>query len=160
MSKIRLLWVTIAGLIVINLALLLFLFTHNQAQMLPHGPGRRPEGPKKIIKERLHFDEQQAADYEKLIVQHRKAIRELENDIASTRTSLYLTLSDTARSGKDSLQNRLGELQQQIEDVHYNHFNDIRKLCRSDQLSGFSALTHDLAGYFTPEKNLPPPPKD
>ena len=160
MNKLRLLWVAVIGLIVINLALLLFLFTHQPGPMPPHGPGpgRRPEGPKRIIMERLHFDEQQVTAYEALIVQHRKAIRELEGEITDTRTSLYLTLSDTAHTGKDSLQHRLAELQEQIDKVHYDHFNDIRKLCRPDQLSYFSHLTHDLADLFSPEKNLPPPP--
>jgi hypothetical protein len=61
---------------------------------------------------------------------------------------------------KDSLENKLGELQRQIETVHYNHFTDIKKLCKPEQLENFNALTHDLAKFFAPERNLPPPPRD
>jgi protein CpxP len=162
MSKVTLLSIAIAGLIAVNLGLMAFLFFRKPPMEGPERPGMgmHPDGPKKIIIERLHFDPQQVAQYEQLIEQHRSAIRKLDQDIRDTKNNLYATLPDSLHAGRDSLQNRLGSLQREIETVHYQHFEAIRQLCHPDQLAYFTDLTHDLARYFAPGKNGPPPPKD
>jgi hypothetical protein len=163
MTKTRLLTIAVIGLLLVNLGILAFLFFRQPAHPPMGGPGRSGpggEGPKKIIIERLHFDTEQAAQYEKLIVAHRKQISELGDQIRETKNSLYSTLSSTTQLNKDSLETRLGEIQKQIESTHYNHFADIKKLCKPDQLKDFNALTKELARFFAPGKNLPPSPKD
>ncbi|MBE7171967.1 MAG: periplasmic heavy metal sensor [Williamsia sp.] len=159
MNKTNLLSVAVIGLLIINLGLLGFFFFHKP---LPP-PGMLPErgdGPKNIIIEKLHFDKEQVQQYEVLIDQHFTTIAGLEQEIRHTKNKLYATLQTAAPPDKDSLLNRLEALQKQIELVHYNHFTQIRQLCREDQLVYFNALTKDLAAFFTPQKNLPPPPKD
>jgi hypothetical protein len=165
MNKTTLLSIAIAGLILVNLGLMAVLLHRLPAQQQsqlppPQQPGPPHEGPKRIIIERLHFDPKQVAQYEELIEQHRAAIRSLEAEIRDTKNNLYLTLADSSRTGKDSLENRLGSLQKEIETVHYGHFEQIRRLCHTGQLPYFTSLTHDLAAYFAPAKNNMPPPKD
>lgn len=158
MNKTRLLSTAVIGLLVINLGVLYLLFFSRPM----HPPGRPPgpERPKEIIISTLHLDKEQIAQYEKLIQQHISTVAAFEEEINKTKNSLYLILSDTSLTGKDSLVNRLGELQKKIETVHYNHFADIRKLCKREQLVFFSSLTNELAHFFAPNKNTPHPPKD
>ena len=118
------------------------------------------EGPKRIIIERLHFDKDQVAEYEKLIDEHQSSIRSADDSIRIVKNGLYQTLNNENFAGKDSLVARLGVLQNQIEGVHYNHFAQLKKLCKPGQLNAFNDLTKDLARFFAPGKKGPPPPKD
>jgi periplasmic protein CpxP/Spy len=43
-------------------------------------------------------------------------------------------------------------LQKKIEAVHYNHFKEIKKLCKPDQAEYFESLTGELADFFSPER--------
>ena len=129
---------------------------HPPGDKLMHGG----KGPKNIIIERLHFDNEQVVQYEKLIEQHQYKLKELDERIRMTKNQLYSTLATDTAMSKDSLENKLGEIQRQIESVHYNHFTEIKKLCKPEQIESFNALTHDLAEFFAPGKNSLPPPKD
>ena len=157
MSKSKLLSIAVIGLLLINLGTLAFLFLNKPPHPPGMGPGRGGEGPKRIIIERLGFDKEQIAQYEKLIDGHRRTIRELDEQIKETKNDLYSTLSSGSQLNKDSLQIRLGEIQKQIESTHYSHFADIKKLCRPEQLKYFDDLTKELARFFAPGKHPPPP---
>lgn len=163
MSKLKLLGIAVIGLLLINLALMAFIFF---AKPLKPGSifteGRAPfpvREPKEIIIERLHFDKDQVAQYEILIQQHRKTIHETDRQIRQAKNNLYTTLSDGNTAAKDSLQNVLAQLQRQVENTHYDHFEAIKKICRPDQLHAFNELTKELARFFAPQRNGPPPPQ-
>lgn len=151
MSKIKLIGFIAIGLLISNLILLSFLF-HNKDK-----PPLR-EGPKKIIIERLHFDPKQIADYEKLIGGHRKKINEMDSLIIVTKNQLYAHLNSNNQLLIDSLQNKLGQFQIEIEKVHYNHFLDIKKLCRENQMDDFNALIKDLSHLFGRQHGPQPRP--
>jgi periplasmic protein CpxP/Spy len=159
MTKVKLLSIAVVGLLLVNIGILTFLFFRKPIPSFD-SPRRGGEGPKNIIIERLHFDKEQVAQYEKLIEEHQQNIRELSGQVRMTKNQLYSTLATDAAMSKDSLENKLGELQRQIESVHYSHFTDIKKLCKPGQLESFNALTQDLAKFFAPGKNSPPPPRD
>lgn len=161
MSKIKLLTVAVIGLLLINIAIVCFLFLKR-----PHQPleGMRPPldeaGPKNIIIERLHFDKAQVAAYEELIKAHQSSVRVTNDSIRLLKQALYQTLSNETFAGKDSIINKLTYLQNKIEHLHYNHFIELKKLCSPNQQKDFNELTKELARLFAPLKNIPLPPKD
>ena len=116
--------------------------------------------PKYVIIDRLHFSKEQVAKYEVLIQEHQSAIKKMGDEIKTAKNNLYRTLADENFEGKDSLIEQLVILQKQIEQVHYDHFAAIRKLCTPDQVSDFNKLTNDLARFFAPGKKEGPPSKD
>lgn len=158
MSKIKLLSIAVIGLLVINTIIVGFLFM-KKTPPPPAGPMEQA-GPKRIIIERLHFDKEQVMAYEKLIDEHRFAIRTIDDSIRLVKTLLYQTLTNENFTGKNLLINRLGVLQQQIDGVHYNHFVQLKKLCNPGQRNSFNDLTKELAHFFGQEKKGPPPPRD
>jgi periplasmic protein CpxP/Spy len=164
MSKLKLLGIAVAGLILINLALLAFVFfakpPRPEAMQTEGRPPFPMREPKEIIIERLHLDKEQVAQYEILIQQHRKTINETDRQIGEVKNNLYITLSDGNTSVKDSLQNVLAGLQREIENTHYNHFEAIKKLCKPEQLPAFTELTKELARFFAPRRNGPPPSQE
>jgi periplasmic protein CpxP/Spy len=152
MSKLKLLSIAVIGLLVMNLCLAGFLLLRKPPLPPVRGASFANDAPKKKIIELLHFDNEQVTQYEALIKHHRESIRTLRDNLRETKSNLYHTLNEENSADKDSLTNELGALQKKIEAVHYNHFMEIKKLCKPDQLGYFNTLTDELADFFNPEK--------
>ncbi len=132
------------GLLLSNLLLISFILMHN-----PNRP--RGGGLNNVIIEKLHFDELQKSGYEKLITLHKKEIRDTEQRVMTLKNQLYGTIAkDTDKAVKDSLISELGKAQMQIEQVHYQHFEGIKKLCKENQQEAFLALSQEIASLFAP----------
>ena len=154
MNKNKLLIFLVAGLLISNILLVVFIM---KGRGPGHGgpPPHHHGGPRDLIIERLHFDETQVQAFEKLIHEHRKAINAQDEALLNIKTTLYNNLkSEENKSVTDSLINAMVAIQNKIEHVHYSHFTDIKKLCRPEQLKDFNELATELAGIFGP----PPPP--
>jgi periplasmic protein CpxP/Spy len=158
MSKIKLLTIAVVGLLAVNIGIVGFLVMRKPPMPREGSPAVKREGPKKIIIERLHFDKEQVAAYETIITEHQKSVKALKDSISNTKNSLYQSLKTETFASKDSLINLLSDLQKRIESVHYEHFTQIKKLCKPEQMEAFNALTGELAFYFTTEKKATPPP--
>jgi len=147
MKKIRFLTFVITALLVINALTLGFIYFKSD------GPARerRPE-PKDIITRKLHFDAGQQEEYEGLIQWHRGEIDRLDMKIREAKRELYTRLnSDTPDiAATDSLFVVIAQYQKEVEQVHYKHFADIKKLCRPGQMQYYSRLTKELAHIFAP----------
>lgn len=154
MEKTKLLTIAVIGLLVINLGTLGFLLMNGKEHPGPRGG--RPQ-PKEIIINKLHFDAQQQQAYEKLIQWHRGEIDKLDGNIRQAKTELYAQLSqaETNVKAKDSLILVINSSQKQIEETHFKHFEDIKKLCHEDQLADFNALTEELSRIFAPKPRRP-----
>lgn len=149
MEKTRILGISVVILFAMNLLILGWLYFGHR---LPH----RKE-PREIIIERLHFDQKQQQDYDKLILVHRQQVGQLESDIRDAKNKLYLQLLSEVPDAKikDSLTTKLGRIQRDIENVHFSHFQHIKKICRHEQYPEFNALTVELSRLFS----HPPPDK-
>jgi predicted ATPase len=99
--------------------------------------------------ERLCFDEQQRTEYEKLIQEHRKSIREAQDSMILLKNQLYSTLKSNAdASNRNKIIAVLGDLQKKIENIHYYHFQAIKSLCKPEQHIKFDSLCSDITGLF------------
>ena len=124
--------------------------------------GHRPpqagrQKPKEIIIEKLHFDEAQQKDYAKLIKWHRGEITKLDGNIREAKNELYSQLlqPETNLKAKDSLISVINLNQKQIEQTHFKHFEDIKKLCHKNQMDDFNDLTEELGRIFAPKPHGP-----
>lgn len=113
--------------------------------MGPH----RPHGPRNEIIEKLHFDEKQVAQYEKLIHEHRTAINAAEQKLMKQKQRLYADLDEPF---SDSILGDILITQAEIEHIHFNHFKAIEELCRPDQKVYFKSLNKEIASLFGPHK--------
>jgi protein CpxP len=106
-------------------------------------------GPRNEIIDRLHFDKGQVAQYDSLIVKHRKLVGQKEKEIQGLRTSLFMGVSDGIDSKlKDSWVRQIGVLHADIQQIHFAHFLDIQKICKPEQRADFECLTKDLSTMF------------
>lgn len=146
MNKVTVLWGMIAVLLAANLLLAAALY------------GRKPprhEGPRKLIIEKLHFDDSQIARYDTLVGAHRKAIEQKQRDMVRLKNELYAGLkneqdSDNFLPQADSTLQQIKATQIAIERIHYAHFRDIKRLCRAEQLPYFDQLSAEIARLFAP----------
>jgi protein CpxP len=155
MNKNKLLIFLIAGLLISNILLVIFMIKGRGTGH--HGPPPRHGGPRDLIIERLHFDEAQVQQFEKLIQEHQKNLRTEDEALMTIKNTLYINLkSEENKTVTDSLINSMVTIQNKIEHVHYSHFQDIKKICKPEQLEDFNELASELSRLFGPPKGPPP----
>ena len=152
MSKSKLLTFAVIALIVINIITLsFFIFKGPKDRGFP-GPR---QSPKDVVVNKLHFDDNQVIKYDELIKQHSESISKIDNKIVMLKNKLYVELSKSDNDlVVENLFQQIATNQTEIEKLHYNHFLDVKKLCKPDQLNDYRALTIELAELFSPK--MPP----
>jgi len=139
-------------LMIMNIAMLLFLM---QRPSHPPRPQHGKEGPRSLIIEKLKLDQEQVKAYELLIQKHRQDILGTNERIEEERYFLYNELTSSQYGNMDSVCAVIGALEAEIERIHYIHFQNIKKLCREDQIPLFNELSLELSNLF----NAKPGPK-
>jgi periplasmic protein CpxP/Spy len=143
MNKNRFYQISIAALFFLNTVLLFLHFNRPQ----------KPMGPKEIITEKLHFDKIQITKYESLILEHQQLINTNEAEINKVKNELYQQLNNSAESLKlDSLSKNIATLQQKAEMINFRHFQDIKKICKPEQMPLFKKLVGELSSLFQNKK--------
>jgi len=159
MEKTKLLTFAVIALFLLNLGTLGFLLLSGPKDHNPSGHGSEGRSkPREIIIEKLHFDDAQVKEYDQLIQWHRSNISKLEDQIRDSKNELYLQLNENPvnEKAKDSLINALASYQKEIESIHFKHFQDIKKMCKKEQMDDFTQLTEELSRLFS----KPPPPRN
>ena len=159
MNKPKLLTIAVVGLLLLNLGMItMFLFKGKPPR---HEDGKQGEGPKKIIIERLNFDEGQQQQYEVIITEHRSKIRELNKRSRDLHDQLYSLLKNNTidKPISDSLIKTIAENQKAIDNLNFDHFQKIKAICKVSQIENFNGLVLDLTHLFGPKngpRNGPP----
>lgn len=131
MNKQRFLWVTIILLLLLNLGTLAWLFF---SQNKPGG-GRPPAGAADFIVEQLQLDQQQQEQFRELRQQHRAIIRKVLEEDKRLHDS-YFSLLKTDNPDKrmaDSVAALMAEQRSRIEAAAFDHFAQLRKICRDEK---------------------------
>ncbi|MDQ3046821.1 MAG: periplasmic heavy metal sensor [Bacteroidota bacterium] len=155
MNRTKLLTIAVVGLLLLNFGILGVIFFGKDSHPPIHGehPKNKGEGPKQIIIDRLHFDEAQQADYELLVTEHRKRTEEMHEASKELHDHLFSLLkADTLNQQKrDSLILEIANNQKAIEELNFDHFYGIKKMCKGDQVALFNTLVDDLGRLFAPK---------
>ena len=150
MNKIKILKWIIAGLVFSNLLLISGGFLLNSKH--------RKTKPRQLIIEKLKFNETQITHYDKLIKDHQKSIRKLNNQLHRTKDKLISQLEvDSLFSNEELVISEIALLHKKIEKTHMNHFREIKKLCNPNQSSKLEKM--DLNKIFFKRKTRAKHPK-
>ncbi|OYU81096.1 MAG: hypothetical protein CFE23_06290 [Flavobacterium sp. BFFFF1] len=135
-------------LVALNLFLIISGLMHKE------GRRQRPEAKRDIIIRELHLDQKQISRYDEMIDWHRSEIRRTDERIMDLKRQLYLSLDQVTPNQKsnDSIMNLIGKVQVEVEQIHYDHFRDIKRLCRKDQLPAYSRMAAHIADIFSGPK--------
>ena len=125
------------------------------------GPRRGPPGPpgnrpRNIVIEKLGFDEGQVEAYTILIEIHSASIKKHDGALLKLKNELYQQLLiDENTSTVDSLIEAMNVIQKQVEATHFAHFQDIKALCRYDQMEAYEEFVGEISRLFSRQR----PPK-
>lgn len=149
MNKVKALSILSIALVAVNVGLIWFLVSHRP-------PFGKHEGPKNVIIKKLNLDEGQVKEYQKLIDWHRQNIGTAEQKMFDLKHALYATLAqDENTAVSDSLKQEIGKVQVEIENINFKHFQDIKKLCKAEQVKLFEELSEDIAQLFNAKRMTP-----
>ena len=116
-----------------------------------HRQHKKHETPKDVIIGTLDFDYAQQKQYETAISIHRNQIDRKDQEIRAKKEQLYSLLSESNDTLKSQIMTDLSSLKSDIEMIHFNHFIEIKSICRANQLDRYNALTQQLGGLFRPK---------
>jgi protein CpxP len=122
--------IIIGVLILINLTLMWFFLNQNNSS--------KKGGPRDMIIEALHFDDEQIREYDLLIKDHRILMRKGKSQLYNFRKSYFLTDSDSALS-------LLSNSYSNLENINKNHINEIMEICNSSQKEDFRIVIKENA---------------
>jgi protein CpxP len=133
--------IVILLLILINIGLVTFILKHKK----PH-----QEGPQHHIEEVLGFSDSQKKEFGIIIKKHRKNIRSMEKERLKLKKELYtlLKVKSTDLAKKDSLIHLLSLTNEKVEQIHFNHFIEMKAICKGNQVYKFIQLTNEFPQYF------------
>jgi periplasmic protein CpxP/Spy len=114
----------VAIALIINAATLIF-FWYNR----PPQEGRSGAKPGDLLIKELKMDDQQVTQFNLLRDQHHKAHDSLLQLITNQRQLLY----NQKQAANDTILQKIGLLQAEIEHITYAHFMGVRKICTPEQ---------------------------
>lgn len=133
----------------------------------PHPPQPASEF---LIKE-LGFNDSQRTQYESLIKIHQSQTRALREEMKIAKDSFFGLLS--SKETNDSIKNRIAaniaSVNSQLDDITFDHFKEVRKICDASQQQKFDAVIKDVIRMMAgpahgpggrPHDDRPPPPGD
>ncbi len=129
----------------------------------PPRPGQEQADIQKLIRDELGFDDQQIEEYLKMRREHRNQVRRLGEEIRQIKKQMFdEVLQDNPQPElSDSLLSLAQNKQAQIEKLTFQHFLDLKKLCRADQKDKLKRLMFELfrrkPGNDQEAPPMPPP---
>lgn len=120
-------------------------------------------GPKERIISELKFTPDQIDLFEDLVDKHRALMRDLNDKGREIRSQYFDLLKQEQPDQKlvDELSLAIANNQKEIEQVTFNHFKDVRKLCSAVQKEKFDGLIGEvLKGMARPPHGDEPPHKN
>lgn len=155
----------ILNLGVITMTLMRPPVTIQQQEGTAHHPPHPPHPhmrPDQFIIEELKLDQNQQKKFQSLKKGHRAAIDSLLKAGKKLREELFDHLKTNPDDDTSYIRiiDQIALNQAEIEKITYDHFQDIRSICNSDQQKVFDAIVSDLAKRLAgpPPPPAPPPP--
>jgi periplasmic protein CpxP/Spy len=153
-------------LIIMNFGTLFMLWIGRPSHPPANGRLVSPEHEKvrleQLLKVELGFDESQIEQYLKMRQEHRRQAQQLNDEIRQLKKAMFdEVLQDNSQQElSDSLLTLAQEKQAKLEQHTFQHFLDLKKLCKPEQQEHLKFLIHELFRQNSPPgmKNDGPPP--
>lgn len=141
-SKNKLFILTIAILLLANIAMLLFFvwLKEPQEKEHPRQKGRNPVS--ELLENKIGFNKQQMSQYEQMKQLHKEKMKPLFEDIRMAKEQFYSNLNSPAISDSaiNAASETIGEKQRLLDMQIFNHFRNLRNLCTAEQRPAFDTL--------------------
>ncbi len=144
---------TISILVVLNLITLSIIVLQNVRWKANQRPEIRRDLTTRVLSNRLNFDEAQVQELQQLRRTHFERVRPVMNAMHENRQQLYRHLNqpEIVSTFVDSLAEEMGSHVSRMEKLTFQHFNDIKGLCRPEQLEKFNQAAGRIAMLLNPQ---------
>lgn len=106
----------------------------------------RKPSPDRYMMKRLDFSPEQHDMLMQMRTAHFKQIRPLEEELRSLRSSLFTTATDSSSQiNPSALLQEIGAIQRQVDSLTFIHFQEIKRICTSEQANRFSRFMEEMA---------------
>lgn len=146
MSKTKLLTFLVIALILLNLGVISFM-------LLKKPPRPRPGNPNqitRIIEERLNLDAAQLVQFNQLKEEHMLATKARFEAVGAHKDQLFSLHKTDNLQQKDSLILKISRLHAEIEQLNFKHFQDLKAICKPEQLEDYNNLVTQLGHTLSP----------
>lgn len=148
-----------ASLVLLNLVLIFLLVVK------PAGPGMKGRNVtmEKIISDKLNFDEAQRLLFVASAKSHNEEMMKLNHQQMKAMNEYFSLLKSEQidEDQKATAFENLKEIEGKKVSITYNHFEELKSICKEDQLSEFDEVVNQVIPMLLGSgKNIPPPPRD
>ena len=163
MESNRFLKLVIIILLLVNIATLTFMWTgrgHHEGHM-PPPPIPRHGGPGtafEFLVHQLNFDEAQVKQFEALRSAHRQSAEQIRDKNRKMHHRFFDLLKNLPADSVLSMQlaDSMALCQKQIEMLTFNHFKELRGICKPDQQKKFDEVINQALEMLAPKPPRPP----
>ena len=154
-TKVKWLMSLVAVLVVLNVALLAFLWTSKKNDV--NYTNRPGDGRAYLIKS-LKLNDKQQQQFDSLRKNHFEQMTSYNEEMRRLKDELFDNLHQPAIGNIDSITNRIGEIQSKIDLQTFRHFSAVRAMLNEDQKSKFDITIKDVLHRMAPKGDRPPGP--
>lgn len=142
--------IAIAALLLLNAGTLTFLWVNRP-------PNPREAGPFQFLVRATGMDEAQQEEYDKLRKEHRATLETYRHQNKQVRETLFRLMATKEVNAPEVqiLADSLGALRAKEELFTYEHFRQVRAICRPDQLPRFDAAIGEAVQSMGPPPQRP-----
>jgi Spy/CpxP family protein refolding chaperone len=121
-----------------------------------HEPGTREKRMGQFMVDQMKFDTIQEASYWKLRDSMISTQRPVMDSIRDAKKRFFdlLNQSNPTDSALITRSNEVAELQKKLDLATFHHFQNVRALCRPDQLQQFDTVIKEIVNRMTPFRRM------
>ena len=103
-------------------------------------------GPKKLIIEKLHFDDVQIENFNVLVEEHQQQMKDLKEQIFESKEAFYAQLKNDAPDTTLAYQSiaHITSYEEKAEHITFEHFRKVRALCNPEQKQQFDIVIGEI----------------
>jgi Spy/CpxP family protein refolding chaperone len=148
LTKSHILSVLVVLLVCINLTTLATIWLNKPFDAMK----AQQAGPKQMIIERLHFNEQQQQAFSFLVDEHREQMKALRRSILESKEAFYANLGNEEADSAETYAHiaDISRFEQQAGKITFEHFRKVRSICDPRQKREFDKVIGGLLRSMTP----------
>ncbi len=164
--KFRLLWGAILGLLLLNLAILGWVWSSSGRPPRPEGGGAALD----LLHRELGFSEAQKKQLEAITEQHFQKVKPVRDSVRLLKDMFFDRLSDSTITDAElnNLSEKIAHKMAVADQMVFRHFQEIRAICTPKQQAKFDEIINDALhqqgrqqmrnGPLNGRRDGPPPP--
>jgi Spy/CpxP family protein refolding chaperone len=123
----------------------------------PFDPGKREKRMGQFMVDQLKFDAQQEAAYWKLRDNMINTQKPVVDSIRTAKKRFFdlLNQNNVSDSELSNRSNEVADLQKKLDIATFRHFQNVRALCRPDQLEKFDTVITEIVSRMIPFRHPP-----